>query len=226
MAIPPAIRRKLFVHSAHRTVGVSTDGIAIRPYGRLVDGAADRLDIPSRRVVLAVGSQDSEAAAALTLFERAIGRRNDLCYRRVSLDSLRSGSREFADADCVVVFGRGLQVVRHEGDLDIVLPSSGGHSIDQRRTMRVEIAPAPWHPILEGVEPFASQYQVVDGIRTADDATFLLVVQSAHRTTPVAWIEHRHYGGVFCTSLGTADDFRQPAFVRLVFNAIDWVGGQ
>jgi hypothetical protein len=225
MAVPSTTRR-LFVHSAHRSIGVSTEGIALRPYCRLAGSEADPHDAPSRRVVLATCGQDSEASAALALFERAMDGRNDLEYRRVQFHSTGAGSRDFADADCVVMLGRGLQIVRRWADLDATLPSLGSPSIPQHRPTRIEIAAGPWHPILEGVEPFASQQSHrVDGVRIAENATLLLVARSTGQTVPAAWIEHRHYGSAFCTSLGTLEDFHRPAFIRLVANAIDWVGG-
>ena len=44
---------------------------------------------------------------------------------------------------------------------------------------------------------------------------------------PIAWTNLTDAGGrVFYTSLGHADDFAEPAFQRLLRNAIDWAAGR
>jgi nicotinamidase-related amidase len=40
---------------------------------------------------------------------------------------------------------------------------------------------------------------------------------------PVAWSRSREGGRMFYTSLGHAEDFKQPAFTRMLKNSIDWV---
>jgi type 1 glutamine amidotransferase len=52
----------------------------------------------------------------------------------------------------------------------------------------------------------------------------LLVGKSDGNEWPVAWVWGGRRGRVFFTSLGSADDFRKPDFVRLVVNAIEWIG--
>ena len=90
----------------------------------------------------------------------------------------------------------------------------------------VALAPGPPHPILEGVEPSAlvghgSLYKVSP---LAPIATPLLLGSIPGQSPePVAWVNAPSTGNrVFYTSLGQADDFREPAFNRLLVNAIGW----
>ena len=58
------IRRKLFMHPAHRTVGVSGDGIATGPYCRNERLLIDAPAVAPMRVVLAARKGDADARAA------------------------------------------------------------------------------------------------------------------------------------------------------------------
>ena len=50
----------------------------------------------------------------------------------------------------------------------------------------------------------------------------LLTADDGRGPAPAAWTM-RHAGGrVFCSTLGREDDFRDPAFLRLIFNAVQW----
>jgi type 1 glutamine amidotransferase len=47
-----------------------------------------------------------------------------------------------------------------------------------------------------------------------------------HEAEPIAWTNIRTDGGrTFYTSLGHIDDFKQPAFRRLLSNAVYWAAG-
>lgn len=82
------------------------------------------------------------------------------------------------------------------------------------------------HPILRDVEAFASAGSLYKNKRVADDVTVLLTGTTPAGTEPVAWTRERAAGGrtqrVFYTSLGHPDDFRDPAFQRLLVNALGW----
>ena len=193
------------------------------------------------RVALVACRLDADACAALALFEQAIARRCDVQCRRVELDAADAGSESLADVDCVVLFGRGLHVARRWADLD--LASLGGADIPvcpvgqsfsgrqeclphlgEKGLLKVEIAPAARsHPILEGVEPFVSR-DVLQPVCISQDATLLLTGRTAGEVQPAAWIEHGCRDRVFHTTLGSSEDFRQPDFVRLVLNALAWIG--
>ena len=86
---------------------------------------------------------------------------------------------------------------------------------------------AAGHPILNGVNPAelignGSLYQVSPLHPTA---TPLLTGTIANTPSePIAWINRRRDGGfTFYTSMGYPDDFQEPAFNRMLKNAIVWL---
>lgn len=94
---------------------------------------------------------------------------------------------------------------------------------------RIEIAgEAGGHPVLEGVEPFESRGSLYRNTPIADDAELLLTGRTPEHFEPVAWTR-RHPGGrpgrIFYTSLGHQKDFWELDFLRLIDNAVNWVGG-
>lgn len=106
----------------------------------------------------------------------------------------------------------------------------GGHYTGHHKAgpeSRIEAAAiASSHPILRNVKVSSllgkgSLYQVSP---LAPSATLLLVGSiPGESPEPVAWTNLTSLGGrVFYTSLGHPDDFKQPAFVQLLGNAIAW----
>lgn len=96
---------------------------------------------------------------------------------------------------------------------------------------QVAIAPsAPAHPILAGVTFAAfvghgSLYKVSPIAGTA--VPILIGTIPGQQPEPVAWTNIGPAGNrVFYTSLGHPDDFRDPAFNRLLANAIEWASGR
>ena len=96
-------------------------------------------------------------------------------------------------------------------------------------TVATVAASAGSHPILEGVEPagllgHASLYKVNPLAKTA---TPLLIGSIPDKTPePIAWVNTPKTGNrVFYTSFGQFEEFREPAFNRLLKNAIDWAAG-
>jgi nicotinamidase-related amidase/type 1 glutamine amidotransferase len=80
------------------------------------------------------------------------------------------------------------------------------------------------NPILMGVKlPFTSKGALYKTSPLATTATPLLVGSiEAVSQEPVAWTNTYKKARVFYTSLGHPDDFRNPAFVRLLGNAARW----
>jgi hypothetical protein len=215
----PAARRTLFMHPAHRTVGVAGGGISHRPYCRGEKYPTDCEAVTPRRLALAAHRQDTDACAALRLFESAISGRLDVRCQRVDLDALDQDRSGLADADCVVVFGQGVCMARRWADIP---RECVPHQVE-KCSLTVKIAAAAaWHPVLDGVEPFTALQDGYPPAQVPLDATVLLIGETLSGSGPVAWIGHRQ-GRVFCTTLGSADDFRQPDFVRLTINAADWI---
>ena len=233
MASFPQVRRILRMHSAHRTVGVSGLASSFRPCCWTEPLLAAEPPAAPMRVLLVSGFNDCCKHAALAAFERILLDRRDVRCEYVDLAAAETEG--LADADCAVVFGRGLQIVgdwsafdADAGTVPIFVSAKMGLSpltprAGDRTAMKVEVADAArWHPVLDGVGPFVSR----DGIRAIGhlraNTTYLLIRRLADRVEPVAWVRHGDRRAV-CTSLGCADDFGQPEFVRLVLNALDWV---
>ena len=161
----------------------------------------------------------------MTLFEQAIAERSAMHSDRVEIARFDAGFNA-ADADSVVVFGRELQVLSAAAVLVAAARATGGSPAAHDRRVRVELASAAqWHPVLEGVEPFLSRLVAAEASPLPDDATLLLNARGIAAVEPVAWVRHRP-GRVFCTRLGSVADFQQPAFLRLLLNAVAWVGEQ
>ena len=275
MAHSSALRRNLFMHPAHRTVGVSGGGIApvrTAPPSVFRPSRPSTLAVTPMRLALVACRLDADASAALTLLEQAVTVHGARCSRhtpcavrsdfdadslsggrhmecachinecgRVEFGTADAGSERLADVDCVVLFLRGLHMARRWADLDaaalVRLPTNqcqretpdhcNGREFGNDRELlkaRIEIAPAARrHPILDRVEPFVSR-DVFQPVCISPDATLLLTGRTAGEVQPAAWIEHGRGDEVFHTTLGRSDDFRQPDFVRLVRNALAWIG--
>ena len=109
----------------------------------------------------------------------------------------------------------------------------GGHYTGHHgmgATVVTRPATAASHPILEGVAPaallgHASLYKVSPLARTAKP--LLIGSIPGQSPEPIAWVNAPSTGNrVFYTSFGQFEDFREPAFNRLLKNAIDWALGE
>lgn len=80
------------------------------------------------------------------------------------------------------------------------------------------------HPILAGVKlPLISHGSLYEVRPLAKTTTALLIGTIAgQKAEPVAWTNQYHEGRIFYTSLGHADDFKIPAFRKLLVNAVFW----
>lgn len=107
---------------------------------------------------------------------------------------------------------------------------NGGHYTGHHKaglTATVEPAPgAESHPLLDGTDwkTFTTRGSLYKVNPLATTATPLLLgTVPGESAEPVAWTNARADGGVtFYTSLGHPDDFGQPAFRRLLQNALTW----
>jgi hypothetical protein len=228
-------RRILRVHPAHRTVGVSGVASSFRPCGLSEPLFAAEPAAEPMRILLVSGRDDGRNRAALAAFEQTVlGARNVQCER---VDLAVAERKGLADADCAVVFGRGLQIVGHwsafdadaiAGNVPVLTSAKMGLSAlapqdNDRTATNVEIAGAAcWHPVLDGVGPFVSRNVASTIAHRRTNTTYLLIVRSADRVMPVAWARDGDDRAV-CTLLGHAEDFGQPEFVRLLQNALEWV---
>ena len=110
----------------------------------------------------------------------------------------------------------------------------GGHYTNHHKVgpkVAVAVAPeAATHPILTGVDvaSLVGQGSLYKVSPLATSATPLLIGTIPDQSPePIAWANLTALGGrVVYTSLGHADDFAQPAFQRLLRNAITWAAGR
>jgi type 1 glutamine amidotransferase len=170
------------------------------------------------RVSLVSRMTDNRSVAA---FERILAENGDVPCNRVDL---ASAEREgLANADCAVVFGRGLQIVGRWSAFDADAIEQGDFGEDEGSETEVEIAAAArWHPVVDGVGPFIARNRSSHSFHLHTDVTHLLVRKWAGRVFPVAWARQGD-GRAFCTLLGHPEDFRRREFVRMLLNAIEWV---
>jgi len=87
--------------------------------------------------------------------------------------------------------------------------------------------PARQHPILRGVpDSFGTRGSLYRNSGLQTNTTPLLTgiirEQNVDKLEPVAWTHDYKGARVFYTSLGHQDDFKNPAFRRLLVNAIYW----
>lgn len=80
------------------------------------------------------------------------------------------------------------------------------------------------HPVLADLpaEPWPSEGTLYLTTPVREDATILMFGEAAGRKEPVTWVRRYKGGRVFYTSLGHPKDFENPAFRRLLVNAIFW----
>jgi type 1 glutamine amidotransferase len=120
-----------------------------------------------------------------------------------------------------------------EFDRDVLGGNYTGHHGNRGKATRTLVrtaAAAAKHPILDGLP--ADEFAVTSWLyRTSPlskEATVLLTGRApgVPMSEPVAWTHTSPGGGrVFYTSLGHPDDFRVPAFRRLLRNGIYWTSG-
>lgn len=82
------------------------------------------------------------------------------------------------------------------------------------------------HPVVDGLpaEPFRSASWLYRTRPLSDDVTKLMTgwVGASGEPEPVSWVRKHGESRVFYTSLGHQKDFEDPAFTRLLYNAIRW----
>ena len=222
MADSSQVRRILYMHPAHRTVGVSGIASSFRQDRPADRPDADELAAVPLRVLLLSHARDDRGHAALTAFERILAARGDMRCNRIDLAAAKAG--DLFDADCVVAFGRGIQIVGRWSASDANAIEDAVFEEAEGFEIEVEIAAAArWHPAVEGVGPFVARKGFSCPPHIPANAAPLLVRRWAGRVYPVAWARQGN-DRAFCTTLGHPDDFRRQAFVRLLLNAIEWVG--
>jgi hypothetical protein len=91
------------------------------------------------------------------------------------------------------------------------------------RLLEVLRSDVAWHhPVVDGVEILIAEGEVYRGPHLSPRATVLLTADDGRGPAPVAWAMRRGGGRTVCSTLGQEDDFREPAFLRLLSNAVRW----
>ena len=105
---------------------------------------------------------------------------------------------------------------------------SNHYGNELKSTVRID-SQSKDHPILRGfpTEPIAQGGSLYVTSPLAKNTQVLLTGRvEGHEAEPVAWTFQRDDGGKsFYTSLGHIKDFENPAFVRLLYNAVHWAAG-
>ena len=99
-----------------------------------------------------------------------------------------------------------------------------GHCEDGPKTTVKLAAGVENHPILAGVTvPFSGNGSLYK-VRPLKQSTTPLLVGTVprHDPEPVAWTNQYGKSRIFYTSLGHPENFRDPAFIRLLTNAVLW----
>ncbi|MBI4622631.1 MAG: ThuA domain-containing protein [Verrucomicrobia bacterium] len=182
------------------------------------ENAFDRVDEVSSADVLLVSSRRrTPPAAQLEVIRRYVAagkpvvgiRTASHALARVKGKNLAAGEAEWPEFDAQVIGGN---YVGHHGT---------------GPTTTVTAANAG-HPLLRGVKvPFTSVSTLykVNPLRTGAQALLTGAIPG-QPAEPVAWTFARADGGrTFYTSLGSPTDFKNPAFTRLLHNALRWAAG-
>jgi type 1 glutamine amidotransferase len=114
-------------------------------------------------------------------------------------------------------------------DADVIGGNYANHHAKGPITQVTLAAGAPaTHPILQGVPlPFTTSSTLYRNTPLRANTTPLLAgTIPGQPTEPLAWTFVRADGGrTFYTSLGGPEDFKNPAFVRLLRNGLKWAAG-
>jgi nicotinamidase-related amidase/type 1 glutamine amidotransferase len=181
------------------------------------------------------GTANLESADALVLFVRrlALPEEQLQAVRRFvaagkPLIALRTASHAFSlhqDPPQGFQLPSGREEWR-EFDARILGGNYHGHGGNDVRTDVSVVAAAADHPLLRGVgsATWRNSGSLYHAGPITGDATLLMEGKSAGRTEPLAWIRQPSTGRgkVFYTSLGHPDDFKEPAFRRLLANGVHW----
>ena len=209
-------RRKFFMHSAHKTIGVSSGPAALK-VRNLDEFAVDNEPPEVLRVCLVSGAPTYNSDRSLAILERHLARHTDVeCARAFSKapDDL-PGLKGLEGSDCMVLFTRQMAVDGEQLDSirrycrrggAVVGVRSASHGLknwpDMDRELfggdyrghygndSTEVAVADTagdHPVLAGVEPFVSRGSLYRNPRIVRDADVLLTGTFGGSIHPVAW---------------------------------------
>lgn len=211
---------------------------------------------PATRVLLISGSVSYKSGESLAALQQHLRENYQAkCLRAFSEHNHKlPGLENLEDCDCALFFTRRMEIdgeplqrirryCRRGGAIVGVRSASHGlqnwpemdqevfggdyqGQYDNQITEVKAVEGAKDHPILAGVGPFRSHGTLYKNPHLAPDTTVLLSGEFPGHRQPVAWTRLHHGGGVFYTSLGHPNDFRDPNFLRLLSNALQWSCGR
>jgi len=88
------------------------------------------------------------------------------------------------------------------------------------------VADSKEHPILKGLKAWKRKGKLYWNRNPQPDIKVLIKSVSDIDDQPLAWTRETGKRRVFYTSMGTPDDFENPAFIQLLDNALLWCVGQ
>jgi len=119
---------------------------------------------------------------------------------------------------------------QHEGwstfDVDVLGCKYQGHYNNIQSNLVQVVPDVLTHPILAGIP--TNEFRVTSTLYKSRDLSASVTPLMSGRldhpsvTEPVAWVNTEQDRRVFYTSLGSVDDFNQPFFRRLLWNAVFW----
>ncbi len=114
-------------------------------------------------------------------------------------------------------------------DRDVLGAHYQGHFAHNEATLASTVAGSAGHPVLKGVEmhdlPFTTSLYRSRDLAPTTQVLVTGRIKGNPEPEPIAWVNLRGDQRVFYTSLGGVEDFRTPAFRRLLLNAVLWASG-
>ncbi len=246
------VDRRLFVHGAHRTVGVPSAALDVwdvRP------PASQEAATSPLEVVLLAGQLDSATAALVGALRQPLAEKLGARVTVAAENATQPPGEQptLGDSAVVVLLGdtaaidaETLEAVarrtRAGGGLVSLATVPDRRQVGRRfqwsvlgaqivgsansQTADVEIeSGARLHPAGRGLDAPGWTTQLAAAVLPLSaDAMVLLSVRAGEDRKPVAWARQHGQGRVFGTLLGGQGDCAQPGFVQLAASAVSWAG--
>jgi len=107
-------------------------------------------------------------------------------------------------------------------DPDVLGGNYQGHYEKGPETTVTMVKQAVEHPILSGVQMSKAPGPLYKNSGHAKDIQILMTGRMKDHVEPIAWTRNHQGARVFYTSLGNVETFEQPAFRRMIANALYW----
>jgi hypothetical protein len=227
MTISSALHRRLYMHSAHSTVGVSS--LLSNFCKPQTQESVPELEITEPLTVTLVSGELSGRMAALLLgFQRILQNRFQIDCRCTFVDVAEGGS-ELGDIEptaCTVLLYHGITILHDRNDWDPDWLCNGIFASHNGVQPELTVMPHVLrHEVLQNVGLITVQQNIPVLHDLPVHGAGVLWAKEGETKWPVAWIDESNGRRMFHTSLGGDADFRQPNFCRMLTNAVAWVSG-